>query len=160
MRLLDFDLIEIARALQLGYEIGHGVDRGRFALDAQRIAFARYRRQPQRVGAHHGVRQRVHQLLAAGAVALQLLDHVDALLQDVFLALERLHLRLQVLKARFFALLLFDVGLQRVHLAGELRVVIPEHSERDQQRCRQQDHLKCGFKRHRLARRFGTNPAE
>ena len=103
---LDFDLGEIAGTLQRGDEIGDAVDGSRGAVDGQVVAFANHRSEPQILGARDGAGDLVQQFLAAGAIALQLFDGGDALLQDRFLLLEGFDLLLD----------LFEVGLLRLQL--------------------------------------------
>ena len=80
--------------LQLRDEIGYRIDRAGRALNRQHVALAVERCQPQRIGSRNGVGQGIQQFLISGAVSLQLLDNVDALLQNDLLPLELVHLGL------------------------------------------------------------------
>ena len=69
---------------------------------SMRIAGPVERGQPEGVDVHHRVGDHLQQVLAAGAIPLQRLDHVDALLQNGLLALEPVHFLLDLLQAGFF----------------------------------------------------------
>src|SRR5215469_1335713 len=94
LRFFDLDLLEISRPLQCSNKVRYGVDGSRRTFHRKIWALARHRGQPQILGARYGVRHHVQQLLAAGAIALQLLDSIDALLQNRLLFFEGFHLQL------------------------------------------------------------------
>ena len=83
-------------------KFGDGVDRASLAFDIERVLLALERRQPEVVDPHHRVGHHLKQFLAAGAIPLQRLDHIDPLLQHGLLALELLHFALDLLEAGLF----------------------------------------------------------
>src|ERR1700722_8625772 len=107
-RFLDLHLVKVSRAFELGDEIGNGVDRSGFAADVNRISGARKRGKPESIHANHGVCHHRQQILASGAVPLEIFDHVDALLKDGLLAFETIHLILHLLKAGLLRLQLLN----------------------------------------------------
>ena len=61
---------------------------------------------------HHCVGDHLQQVLAAGPISLQRLDHVDALLQNGLLAFEAVHVLLDLLEARSFGSQRGDLGVR------------------------------------------------
>ncbi len=100
LRFLNLDLLEVAGTLQRGDEVRHGIDRSRRPFQVYRGAFLRHGHEPEVLRARNRVGYLVQQFLPAGAVALQLLDGGDALLQHRLLLFEGLHLQLDLFQLR------------------------------------------------------------
>ena len=158
--IFDLHLIEVTGMLQLRDEIGDGVDRSGRALNREGVTLAIKRSEPECVGARDGVGKSVEQLLTTGAIALQFLNYVDALREDLLLALKLVDLRLQVLQSGLFAALLLDVRLNFDDFLIHGIPVVVKDAQRNHQGRNQEHQLQCSLQRYSLARGFGSSPSK
>ncbi len=80
------------------------------------------RRQPQRIDTYHRIGDHLKQILTAAAILLQCFNHVDALLQNGFLAFEPIDILLDLLQAGLLGLQLLDssIGVFQLPLLREV----------------------------------------
>ena len=97
-RFVDLNLVEVARALELGDEIGDGVDAAGFADDVEAVALAFQAGEPELVNADDSVGDHLEQFLSAGAILLQVFDDADLGLQGGFLRFEAVNFLLDYLQ--------------------------------------------------------------
>jgi len=146
LRVLDFNLLEVARPLQRRNEVRDRIDRSRRAFQRQRIPLLRHRGQPQVFRPRNRVRHLVQQLLSTGPVSLQLLDGAYTLLQHQLLLFECFHLLLD----------LFELGLLRLqHLDSFVLLIqlrLPGMVEIEQEQSAQQHSGPDEYQRHRRSR--------
>src|SRR5439155_11842255 len=100
LRFLDFELLGLDGGVRQSIKLFVCVYRSRRGFQRKRIALADHPCEPEVLRPRYGVGDHVEQFLPAGAVALQLLDRRDSLLQDYLLFLEGLDLQLGLLQIR------------------------------------------------------------
>jgi len=154
LRFRDFHLVEIAGALELGDETGHGIQRISLAVHLERIAAAFEAVHPKGIDAIDGIGDGVEQFLAAGTVPLELFDNVYALLEGGFFLLAALDFSLNTLKAGAFGSLRLDLGFEFDEFAVHLAVVEKQGAKAEYDGDKKSDNGEGGVGRGATSPRF------